>query len=132
MFIEGKFHHKDTEVTKRRQNKIRRLHRLRRFRFRTSAGRQERKETAVLIMSSTRVTCESPVEICVICEICGLYLEMSSRSPFRPLAGAPFRPVAVSLLYRRPFFENTNCAVTFVAVTSTTRTSEAVQASWIR
>ena len=78
----------------------------------------------MLTMSSTRVTCESPVEICVICEICGLYLGMVSRSPFRP--------VAVSPPYRRPFFENTNCAVTFVAVTSTTRTSEAVQASWIR
>jgi hypothetical protein len=99
-------------------------------------------------MSSTRVTCESPVVICVICEICGLYLWMSSRSfavasktydarlfarsPVRPLALSPFRPVAVPLLYRRPFFENTNCAVTFVAVTSTTRTSEAVQANWTR
>src|SRR5580704_18582819 len=68
--IKNKIHHRDTEGTERSQNKIRRLHR---FRFRTSAGRQERKETAVLIMSSTRVACESPVVICVICEICGLY-----------------------------------------------------------
>src|SRR6266436_5948588 len=43
-----------------RDFKIRRLHRLRRFRFRTSADRQERKETAVLMVSSTHVTCESP------------------------------------------------------------------------
>ena len=48
----------------------------------------------MLTMSSTRVTCESPVEICVICEICGLYLGMVSRSPFRPVAVSPRRRVA--------------------------------------
>jgi hypothetical protein len=44
------------------------------------------------------------------------------------------RPVARSLvppLYRLRL-ANTNCVVTFVMVTRTTSTSDAVQASWIR
>jgi hypothetical protein len=63
-----------------------------------------------------------------------LHSPLRQLSPLRPLDSPyrPFAPSPVRFFYRRFLLANTNCAVTFVRVTRTTSTSEAVQASWIR
>jgi hypothetical protein len=63
----------DTEDTKKTLNKSADYTDYADFGLELRRAGRERKETAVLIMSSTRVTCESPGVIRVICEICGLY-----------------------------------------------------------
>jgi len=72
--------------------------------------------------------------VAVACSTTSTQFTASTLSTsIRRYAHTPTRRYADTLAsYRRFLLANTNCAVTFVRVTTTTSTSEAVQASWIR